>query len=254
MRVLEGQPNFRDLGGYRTIDGSSVVRGQLFRSGDFSSLTDRDLGRLEGLGVRTIVDLRSEPEAAARPDRLPPSATYVALRLLPAVDNAAMEEMFRTGDFRSFPSWETIYRAGIRDHSDVFSSLIRSAADPQARPLVFHCATGKDRTGIAAALLLSVLGVPWTVVEEDFLRSNDLLGPGKAAMVERIAREMEQAGMRLEDESRRHLEDMLLVDASYLNAAHDEIVQMAGSVAGYLEDFLGIDDHLAGSLRSQLLQ
>ena len=252
--MLEGQPNFRDLGGYRTVDGSSVVRGQLFRSGDLSSLTDRDLNRLEGLGVRTIVDLRSELEAAVRPDRLPPSATYVALRLLPAVDNAAMEEMFRTGDFRFFPSWETIYRAGIRDHPDVFSSLIRSAADPQARPLVFHCATGKDRTGIGAALLLSVLGVAWNEVEEDFLRSNELLGPGKAAMVDRMVREIEQAGMRLEDESRRHLEDMLLVDSSYLNAALDEMVELAGSMAGYLRDFLGIDDHLVASLRSQLLQ
>jgi len=252
--VLEGQPNFRDLGGYPTSDGSSVVSGQLYRSGDFSAVTERDLHRLEELGIRTVVDLRSEPEAAARPDLLPAAVNYRPLRLLPAVDNASMEEMFRTGDFRSFPSWETVYRSGIRDHPDVFAALIRLAADPQARPLVFHCATGKDRTGIGAALLLSVLGVAWSEVEKDYLRSNALLGPGKAAMVDRIAREMEQAGLRLEDEARRQLEDMLLVDVAFLDAAHDEMAQLAGSVEGYLLTSLGIDERLAASLRDQLLR
>jgi protein-tyrosine phosphatase len=252
--MLEGQTNFRDLGGYRTSHGSLVVGCQVFRSGDLSALTDRDLRRLEELAIRTVVDLRSEPEVEARPDRLPGSATYRALRVLPAVDNSTMEEMFRTGDFRSFPSWETIYRSGIREHSAVFSSLIRLVADPDNRPLVFHCATGKDRTGIGAALLLSILGVDWADVEEDYLLSNDRLGPFAAGMVDRIAQEMAQSGRELSDDARAHLEHMMLVDASYLAAAHDEMVTLDGSVKGYLAGTLGIDNATSQALRDQLLR
>lgn len=252
VTMLEGQPNFRDLGGYRTADGSVVVTGQVFRSGELSALSDTDLALLEELGIRTVVDLRSEPEALTRPDRLPASATYREIRLLPAVSPAAMAKMFSTGDFRSFPAWETIYRSGIRDHTAAFSALIRLVADPEARPIIFHCTTGKDRTGIGAALLLSILGVPWSKVEEDYLRSNDYLRPQQGAMVDRIALEMEK-GRHLGDEARKHLEGMLLVDASYLAAAHDEMVTLDGSVAGYLAGSLGTEGAVSLALKAQLL-
>jgi protein-tyrosine phosphatase len=251
--VLEGQPNFRNLGGHPTFDGSTVVFGQVFRSGELSALTDADLELLQELEIRTVVDLRSEPEAKERPDRLPASTTYQPLRLLPAVDNSTMEEMFRTGDFREFPSWQTIYRSGIRDHSAVFSSLIRLVADPENRPLVFHCTTGKDRTGIGAALLLSILGVDWDGVVKDYLRSNDVLAPRAGAMVDRIAWEMAQSGRELSGEARAHLQHMMLVDDSYIAAAHDEMVALDGSVDGYLAGTLGIDGATSQALRGQLL-
>ena len=251
--MLKGQPNFRDLGGLPNAEGLIVRTGQVFRSGDLSALTDSDLRRLEILGIRTVVDLRSELEAAARPDRLPASTTYRALRVLPAVDSSTMEEMFRTGDFRAFPSWETIYRSGIRDHRDVFSSLIRLIADPDNRPLVFHCATGKDRTGLGAALLLSILGITWHDIEKDYLLSNDLLAPFTADMLDRLAEEMARSGRELSDDARAHLEHMMLVDESYLTAAYDEMVSLDGSVEGYLTGTLGIDDATRQTLRDQLL-
>ena len=252
--MLEGQSNFRDLGGYVTSDGSTVITGQVFRSGDFSALTDEDLQHLEKLGIRTVVDLRSELEATARPDRLPGAARYLALRVLPAVDISTMEEMFRTGDFRDFPSWESIYRSGIRDHGSIFSALIRLVADPDNRPLVFHCATGKDRTGLGAALLLAILGVAWPDIENDYLLSNDRLGPFAEAMVDQVSRQMEQTGHELKDELRSHLEEMMLVDIAYLDAARDEMVKLDGSIGGYLSTTLGIDQDTVNALRDQLLR
>ncbi len=252
--MLEGQPNFRDLGGHPTRNGSSVVVGQVFRSGDLSALTGPDLTRLEELRICTVVDLRSEVEADARPDRLPEGAAYVPLRMLPGGSSSTLEAMFRTGDFSAFPTWETIYRAAIRDHADTYSALIRLVADPAARPLVFHCTTGKDRTGIGTALLLTVLGVAWADIEDDFLRSNDYLRPHKTAMVERMALEMEGSGLTMQEGTRQLLERMLLVEASYLNAARDEMIALEGSVAAYLSRSLGIEDDLAGDLRDQLLR
>jgi protein-tyrosine phosphatase len=251
--MLEGQPNFRDLGGYPSSDGHEVASAQVFRSGDLSALTDRDLEYLDDFNIRAVVDLRSDLEASARPDRLPRSATYVPLRVLPAVDNTKMEEMFRTGDFREFPSWETIYRSGIRDHSEVFAKLIRLVADADNRPLVFHCATGKDRTGLGAALLLALLGVDWQDIEQDYLMSNARLGPFTAIMIDQIEVQFERAGRTLGQEARSHLEQMMLVDASYLRAAHDEMMALDGSVDGYLSGTLGIADSTRQSLRDQLL-
>lgn len=252
--MLEGQPHFRDIGGCQTADGSVVATGRVFRSGELSALTDADLSRLDKLGIRTVVDLRSEEEAALRPDRLPASATYRAIRLLPGVPASTMAELLRSGDFSSFPSWETIYRSAIRDHTAAFAALIRLVADPQAQPIVFHCTGGKDRAGIGAALLLSILGVAWADVEEDYLRSNDYLAPHTGAMVDRIAREMEQAGRQLGETAREHLEHLLLVDASYLAAAHEEMVALDGSVGGYVSGSLGIEDHIGRTLRDQLLR
>jgi protein-tyrosine phosphatase len=251
--MLNGQPNFRDLGGYASSSGRTVRTGQVFRSGDFSALTEDDLEHLDELRIRTVVDLRSEPEASARPDRLPRSASYVPLRVLPAVDNSTMEEMFRTGDFHNFPPWETIYRSGVRDHSDVFGALIRLVADPDNRPLVFHCATGKDRTGLGAVLLLAVLGVGWPDIEKDYLLSNDRLGPFTATMINHIETQYEQAGRSLSEGTRAHLEQMMLVDASYLGAARDEMICLDGSVDEYLSGTLGITESTRRSLRRQLL-
>jgi len=252
--VLEGQPNFRDLGGLRTSDGSMVAGGQVFRSGELSGLTDGDLVRLEELGVRTVVDLRSQMESDARPDRLWAGAEYRPLRMLPGGSESTLEAIFRTGDFQAFPSWETIYRAAIRNHARTYASLIRLIARPDARPLVFHCTTGKDRTGIGAALLLSVLDVAWEDIEKDFLLSNDHLGPHKAAMVQRMTEEMKRSGLSIGEEVRPLLERMLLVEAGYLSAAREEMVALDGSVAGYLSGSLGIDEDLARDLRHRLLE
>ena len=75
--VLEGAPNFRDLGGYATADGRRVRHGELFRSGVLSDLSDADLAVLTGLRIATVVDLRSAIEIEERPNRLPPGALAI---------------------------------------------------------------------------------------------------------------------------------------------------------------------------------
>jgi protein tyrosine/serine phosphatase len=106
--TLEGQPNFRDLGGARTVGGSLVATGEVYRSGELSALTDADLSRLEDLGICTAVDLRSEPEVVLQPDRLPASVTYCPIPALPGGAGAAIEQFFRTFNPADFPPWEDV--------------------------------------------------------------------------------------------------------------------------------------------------
>lgn len=230
-----------------------MVSGQVFRSGEMSELTATDLGTLESIGIRRVIDLRSEQESAARPDRLPPAASYVAIRLLPGTTGSAVEEILKTGELSAFPPWADVYRSAVREHATAFASLLRMVADPRGRPVVFHCTTGKDRTGIAAALLLSLLGVGWEEIEEDFLRSNDLLRPHAAHFVDRMLNELDAHGVRIGEEARGQFGRFLEVDASYLAAARREMIALNGSVDSYIRESLGIGETLTRALRDQLL-
>jgi protein-tyrosine phosphatase len=167
---LVGQNNFRDLGGYRAADGRSVKWGQLYRSGELSELEDDDVERLTELGIRSVVDLRSQTEMDSKgPDRLPEGTEIVSLTIDPGDLSPIVGPAFATGDFSHIPSdlLCQINRAYVHDCRQQLSELLSIAADATQRPLVFHCTQGKDRAGISAAVLLSALGVPWKGVVED---------------------------------------------------------------------------------------
>ncbi len=174
---LEGGSNFRDLGGHRTRDGRSVKRGAVFRSAHLGTLTDADRQAIGKLGVRTIVDLRGVNEAAETPHRVDGTgAAIVGAHIEPGVgerirgavaDGSATPDLmahFLTEHYRDYP----------RRCTPGFRTLFNVLSDGKLRPLVFHCTAGKDRTGFAAALLLTLLGVHWDDVVSDYLRTNEL--------------------------------------------------------------------------------
>jgi len=174
---LEGGSNFRDLGGYRTRDGRAVRRGAVFRSAHLGNLTQVDRANLGRLGVRTIVDLRGVNEAAETPHRVDGiDCRIVGAHIEPGVgekirgavaDGTASPHLmmqFLTDHYRDYP----------RRCAPGFRTLFATLSDGTHRPLVFHCTAGKDRTGFASALLLTLLGVPWETVMDDYLRTNEL--------------------------------------------------------------------------------
>ena len=175
---LEGGSNFRDLGGHRTADGATVRRGAVFRSAHLGGLTDTDRAALGKLGVRTIVDLRGVSEAAETPHLIEGLAcNVVGAHIEPrrrredprrgrptAAPTPFLMMQFLTDHYRDYP----------RRCAPGFRTLFATLSDGTHRPLVFHCTAGKDRTGFASALLLTLLGVPWDDVMEDYLRTNEL--------------------------------------------------------------------------------
>jgi protein-tyrosine phosphatase len=252
--MLDGQRNFRDLGGVHTADGALVATGEVYRSGELSALTDDDLTLLEELGIRTVVDLRSEREAEIHPDRLPDSVVYRPMPILPGGDGSGVERFMQTFDPDDFPPWEIVYRDLIRDHIATVAALFGLVVDPAARPLVFHCSAGKDRTGVVAALLLTILGVAWEDVEDDFMLTNEILRPARHEIMDRWVGELERRGVRLTGDASKRMEHLLLVERSYLEAARAEMIACCGSVDGYIEDRLAIDDDGRDELRRQLLR
>jgi protein-tyrosine phosphatase len=169
---LEACFNFRDLGGYDTASGGRVRWGTVFRSGSLHRLTIADRERIMGLGVRTIIDLRSSTELAR--DGNFDASGEIGFHHVP-VEDASVDEP--QDDWSSQLS-NVYYAIATANHSAIATAFGVVAEDEH--PVVIHCFAGKDRTGIIAALILSSLGVPDTTIASDYQLSGDYVAPAVA--------------------------------------------------------------------------
>ena len=185
---LSGAPNARDLGGLVGADGRTVRAGALIRASGLGRLVDDDLPTLGKLDLSCVVDLRSANEIeVAPPDRLAgeprvvhipihdpqhPVFTYVSAVML-GHDLAAYEALAREG---TTGAMEAIYRWFVASPAaiEAFTRAVRTIAEPDNLPLLFHCSAGKDRTGWLSVILLTALGVDAAAIRADYLRTNDL--------------------------------------------------------------------------------
>ena len=162
---FEGVVNFRDLGGYPTASGLRTRWGRVFRSDALSRLTAHDLVRFEALGICTVFDLRSDDERTRHPDPM-------ASRQIPLESRVPREEFTDGSALKTVIDAETrlldVYLAVLETAGPLFGELFCALADPASLPAVIHCAGGKDRTGLATALLLSWLGVDRPIVLDDY--------------------------------------------------------------------------------------
>jgi protein-tyrosine phosphatase len=180
--AFDGCVNFRDLGGYATADGRRIGWRRLFRADGLHRLSEADHLRLTGLGVATVIDLRTVDEAESR-GRFPLEQVPVRYVDLPLMDVIpATEEM---------PSWrEASYVAAryaqmVDDGAPALTRAFDELATAGALPAIFHCSAGKDRTGVLSALILAFLGVPDEVIVEDYALS----GPAMERLLEHLKAE-----------------------------------------------------------------
>ncbi len=174
--AFEGAINFRDFGGAITRDGRRVARGRLYRSDALWQFTDADLERFAALGIRTVCDFRAEKERERWPNRLP-SATpprSLGLGFTPQGTQAAWDAVNRgemMGDgARAY--MRDHYRAIATVHREFYAGMFKALLEPGALPFLVHCASGKDRTGFAAAIILLCLGVPRDAILADYVISD----------------------------------------------------------------------------------
>jgi len=172
--ALEHIHNLRDLGGYPTADGRRTRWRTLFRADGLHRLSGDDLEDVRALGLRTVVDLRSDRELAER-GRFPVAEHPVSYHHVSLID-VTWDQEEATGlelDVAGFllEKYLEILESGEHRLAELFQVL----ALPEALPAVFHCAAGKDRTGIVAALVLSALGVADDVVVADYALTGEAM-------------------------------------------------------------------------------
>jgi protein-tyrosine phosphatase len=252
---VSGSRNLRDIGGYRTMDGREIKKGLLYRSDHLSKVTKRDIEKVAALGVKTVYDLRGEEERKSSPQRLPEIVSmevvslpifyqgldpYVTARRI--VIRGDVEE----GEFHQLMI--EAYRAYALDFRTQWSSLLKGLAEPGTLPALIHCTYGKDRTGVAVAIILRSLGVPREKVMEGYLLSNEFW-ESKTELYSCLAN-----CASCFRTPRSEVRALMEVRPEYLQAAFAAMDEHYGSFDNYLYQGLGIDEQTLERLRAALLQ
>jgi protein-tyrosine phosphatase len=254
--ALEGGHNFREVGGYPATSGGRLRRGLIWRSAGLDRLSGADCEAIRALGLHTIADLRTEGERGRFP-----TATGVA-------ETARILAWSREGAKPSSPTegrapWRDLDTAAIRGeiarlythiaetHAAQFAAIYRAMAEG-ALPILIHCAAGKDRTGLAVAILLELIGVEREWVVWDYAQTGVHLKPhmislesaaGVGAMAEWLA--------SLGPEGRKLL---MAADEAYLLAALADIEARFGSIRAFARERLALADATIDALEDRLLE
>lgn len=232
---LEGALNFRDLGGYPTVDGRRVRWRRVFRSDSLGPMSEADARHLvDEIGLATIIDLRSTREVE-KEGRGPLAEAAIGYHHLPLFEVVP-------GHKRVWPaSLSELYRGMLRDAAGQVVRVLDVVAAADAHPVVFHCVAGKDRTGVVAAVLLGILGVGDDDIVADYVMTQEVM-PAMRARWDASAgpdlKELPQHILQAEADTMRQLLAVLRDDH--------------GSVIDYARDS-GLRDHVVAELRRALL-
>ena len=165
--ALTGVFNFRDLGGYAARDGRTLRWHTLFRADGLDRLTSNDVEVLRPFGLRTVIDLRMPHELEQR-GRFPVDTYPVTFHHLSVMDKTWDREAAADEDLPPAEFLHARYSEMLDDAGPRYVDALRLLAAPDALPAVFHCAAGKDRTGLLAMLVLGTLGVAHDDIVEDY--------------------------------------------------------------------------------------
>jgi protein-tyrosine phosphatase len=248
---LESVANFRDIGGYLTGAGRRVRRGLVFRSGSLAHLSERDVVYLHQLGLKLVCDLRGMEEVTEGPDRLPadPAPEYLHLPLTVQENRRQRLQALILNPKSIAPMMPEMYTKYMIDgNARLYGGLLGRLAEPNNLPTLIHCTAGKDRTGIAVALLLLVLGVPDEVVVADYSLSN-LYYATFLELSQQLVRPVRWLGIHAED-----LWPIMVADPETMRTTIAHIREKYGSVEDYLKDAGGLDEAAIARLKTYLLE
>ncbi len=238
---LDAVHNFRDLGGYRTADGRTTRWRTLFRADGLGKLTAADVDAVRPLGLRTVIDLRTRRELDEH-GRFPVESHFVHFHHVSVIQSTWEEG---TGPDPTLPVVEFLL-AAYTEILDVgaseFARALRVLGQPGALPAVFHCAAGKDRTGILAALVLGALGVPHPDIAADY-------GLTREAMVRMRAWDRRNRPEVVRDDQPSVWE---AAEPAAMQRFLDDLAAAHGSVRAFVRD-LGVGAGTLADLEHQLL-
>lgn len=244
---IPGIQNFRDLGGYKSrATGKSLRWGKIYRSAQIDSIAPCSRLKLKKMGMRTIIDLRSEEERQNYPQL--PEGEFKIIHI--PIQAGNMEETLQGIREEKIKS-DTIYRLVERMNRELVTNyrkelkeIFTTLLQPDAYPAVIHCTSGKGRTGVVSALLLAALGVNEDVIMADYRLSNEYFNIPKAS----------KYAYKLPVNSQEAITTIYSAKEDFLNAAKEQIEAEYGSVETYLEKGIGLSPEEIEQLRTLLLE
>ena len=254
---LEGAHNFRELGGFETLDNRKVKWGLLYRSDALNELSDEDLEYLQRLKLNAIIDFRSPIERNDKPDRFIENVNVHLMPIDPFGNNSSQDpnksfeeiqrEMFY-GDLDISNFLVDFNQDLVSNFSDVYKNFIGMLIKNEGLPLVFHCTAGKDRAGFASALILSILGVPRDTIIQDYLATNIY-----------TEKEIDKKLMQIKlfsffQADTDSLRKVMGVEERYILAAFNQIYKEWGGMDRYIKEGLSLSDTDVEQIRSIYLE
>lgn len=227
---IKGSFNLRDLGGLVTKDGKQISKNLLIRSDELNNLVPSDLDLLAQINVKTIVDFRTDQERAQSIDKVPTTCQNEFHLNILSANMDALIEAFKNGQTDYKQMMLDIYKdLVLNEQSHIeYTKFFEILQDPDNSAVIYHCTAGKDRTGIATMLILESLNVDWTIIERDYLLSNQFLKKKYKAYIQQNPT----------------LSALFLVNSEYINFAKNTIDENYQSVRNYLTSVLKVDLNL----------
>ena len=256
---LDGQNNFRDVGGYETVDGKKVKTGLLYRSGELHALTDADVQKLGDLGIRTVVSFLIPQEIEARGADRVPEGTKEVLLSIEAGGGLVGEvtEARRTGDFSKVPADlnPKFHEMLVSEARQQYATLVREIIQANGIPLAYHCSHGIHRTGTATAIILSALGVPWETVRQDYLLSNDTRAVEVAQRTAQLRTAAAKTfGIPDDEVDLTNIDAFYILQGEYIDGALKQIEKDYGTIDDYLIKGLRLTSKEIETFRASLLK
>jgi protein-tyrosine phosphatase len=251
---FDSMHNFRDLGGYQARDGLSLKWGLIYRADKLAGLSEEDQRFLERLNIRRVVDFRSDEERYDAPHTFL-AGSSISVDILPVPVEAAEIEKVTARLQEENVNSEDIARFLIEANREMierftaeYKQWLHSLLIDGNLPQVFHCTAGKDRTGLAAALLMRILGVSPETIMVDYMATNTYT----AERVNNLVQYIHQATMHQVNED--VIRTLFRVQERYLNEAFNTIDEHYGSFSNYLTVALEIDETCISRLREIFLE
>ena len=239
---LDALFNVRDLGGYVGAGGQMTRWSTLYRADGINRATGEDLDRLLALGLRTVLDLRTPGELEHR-GRFPAETTAVTYHHLPVIrETWEAWETDREVDPATF--LVSRYQEMLDEGAPALAAALEVLADPASYPVVFHCAAGKDRTGVLAAVVLSLLGV----ADADIAHDYGLSAPAMVALVDWVRTNVPEALDSMTDQPPAFLAAPPAAMRELLASVRADHGSMVAYVAA-----IGVGPDVVDALRANLL-
>ena len=246
---MDGAFNTRELGGYKTTDGKSVKWGMLFRSDKLSDLSENDQLYLQSLGIKRIVDFRSEGEKTEDPNITPEGINYIETPI--NVDGAMrskIEAVLKGETKKEIKSFLVdANKEFVTNYTSVYEDFLRGLIDEDG-PTLFHCTAGKDRAGFAAAITLIALGVSKEDVIEDYMKTNIFTKDKIDEMIDKIKL------MSLYQADAEILRPLIGVERIYIETAFKTAEEKYGSLENFIREGLNISDEEIQILRNKFVE
>lgn len=239
--TLEGTHNFRDLGGFRSEDGRRVKWNTFFRADKLSSLSSKDIDIIKYIGVKTILDFRSKSEIKLNPDTNISDIEYINISAMPTIkefgDNFDMNYILNESFAIDILKVEAIIMDSYKSmvfNNKAFAELVDCMENEHRTPIIFHCTSGKDRTGFAAALILSILGVPEEIIINDYIATNIYQKDISEKFINKIKKKVNNP------DKIAMLNYAFNVKREFLEESFKSIKERYGSIDNYLEKEYGL--------------